>query len=261
MQVSNKNSQVEKLEEEKGFRLMEEFMKNQPEEIKEKVRRWVILSKIKPQDPLFLLLLACRVFIVLLDKAPEAITDIYERKNAEFCTAYLEFLDKQTEQFKGHLNETDKYLNKIQTIATTNCEAKIAKGIGEILSKNGIEGYQKWSLSPRLFLKILGAASTALVMVGGFIGGYSFAVSGYATKEAVHLTPEEQVLLKWAKSREGQLARDLVTWNEDLLDKSCKKKVEALGVTIQIGKAQATNGYCWLWVEPASKRKFKVAES
>ena len=264
MEDLNTNSKVIEIEKQKGLKLLEEVLKYQPEETKEKIYWWIKVSKVKPQDPLFLLLLGCRVVQVLFEKAPDEISGIYEQKNSELYSEYVKFLERLQEQFSQHLNETDTYLKRLENLAIQSTREKLAKAVNQIIeeSKKSDRGsVLKWSFSPQILFKILGAASTALVMVGGFIGGSLYTARNYAVREAVYLNAEEQVLLKWAKSREGQLARDLVTWNEDLLDKSCKKKVEALGVTIQIGKAQATNGYCWLWVEPASKRKFKVAES
>lgn len=75
------------------------------------------------------------------------------------------------------------------------------------------------------------------------------------------LTLDEAETLRWAKSREGKLARNLVQWNDDLLTNlDCTKDVERLGVTLNVQGKPSTFGYCALWVVPPEERRFEKSK-
>jgi predicted lipid carrier protein YhbT len=72
------------------------------------------------------------------------------------------------------------------------------------------------------------------------------------------LSASDAQLLKWAKSKEGRLAQNLVEWNSDYLEnRRCTQEVQDLGVELTVGDRVATSGYCVLWVVPPDQREFK----
>ncbi len=75
------------------------------------------------------------------------------------------------------------------------------------------------------------------------------------------LTLEQVETLRWAESQEGQLARNVIKWNAGLLDNlDCLNDVKHLNVTLKVQGREAQSGFCVLWTQPPSQRRF-VSES
>jgi polyhydroxyalkanoate synthesis regulator phasin len=101
--------------------------------------------------------------------------------------------------------------------------------------------------------------SVVMVAIGAGLGWAStqLAKPELAPGAPRQLTLDEAETLRWAKSREGKLARNLVQWNDDLLaNLDCTKDVDRLGVTLNVQGKPSTFGYCALWVVPPEQRKF-----
>jgi hypothetical protein len=248
------NTDIEAIKSNRKYALMEEVLKHQPEDVKERVRWLVELSGIRPNDPIFLILLSCRIVHVLLEKAPQNIGDGFDASLVKLAASLEKYLEKLEESQKIHFDKEKKHYQQLEAAALKISEAKVNSAIERILADNDLS--RKGKISPRIWAIIATGAVGVTSMLTGLLAGWGWTTGQYARTDAVYLSREELNLLDWAKSDRGRYAKELFAWNDDLGDRSCQKKVKDLGVTIQIGTATATSGYCWIWVEPSSKRTY-----
>ena len=228
--------------------LMEETLADYPESIQKKVRGIVKISGISEKDPLFLILLICRITHVLIEDAPELIRDSFDNGRVSLIR------ELETERNK-FVTAQNRSIEKHQQAAVDVSVARLTKILERELSQRGIPSRRK--ISPKLLGVISTSAVGIVCLLMGFAGGWSFEAAALGKDNLTRLSAEDRVALNWLKSREGQLAKNILSWNEDLADKSCKNKVKDLNVTIQIGASKAISGYCWVWVEAPNKRRFE----
>ena len=247
---NNNLEQLDKLRkiESKAKSLMEEVLEDYPESTKKKVRGIVKLSGISERDPLFLILLVCRITHVLVEDAPAQIARTFEQGRVSL----LRLFDDEKNKL---LDVQGKSLELHRQAAIDVTVAKITTILEKELEQRGLNDKRK--VSPQL-IGVISTATTAVIsLLIGFGAGWSFDVAALGKDNLTRLSASDEVALNWIKSQEGVLAKNIVTWNEDLSDKSCESKVRDLNVTIQIGTAKALSGYCWLWVEPPDRRRFE----
>ena len=135
-------------------------------------------------------------------------------------------------------------------------EAEIAKSVNRLLEQQDkAKPSRKW-----LKRSALGVGGLFLFGLGAFIS-YRYAQMQYQST----LEVENRERLTWARSKEGQLAKQIMAWNPGLVDGSCSKNVARLGIGWGevltsdgeiVGNRKATTGYCIVWRVPPDKRKF-----
>ncbi|MGP1373389.1 MAG: DUF6753 family protein [Almyronema sp.] len=193
---------------------------------------------LKKDDPLFLIALASSSVQALLEETPKQLQHTIE-------IACQQALDR-----------VDNY----EKAAKRGIERQIAEAVKELIQKAGASKAQVTIKS------LIAAGAIAFGFLGlGLLGGWGYgqwrqSQVEMASGEPRQLTLEEAEALDWATSAEGQLARNIVTWNEDLLGGECQQQVQELGITIQIGSHQAKSGFCLLWTQPPEKREFYSAQ-
>ncbi|MDJ0572473.1 MAG: hypothetical protein QNJ53_26000 [Pleurocapsa sp. MO_192.B19] len=217
--------------------LMDQVLMYQPPLVQRQVRKLVRMSGIKQDDPYFLILLSCRINQILLENAPNSL----EKSLDNYFQRVLNFQGDRLEQHRQ--------------VALDISIAKLNNAIAKTLEDNGIES-KKGFFKSLVWIRLVNAISTATALSVGFASGWSFDKAVLAKANTVNLSPTEIGLLEWAQSKEGKFAKDLLDWNEDLLGQECQKKVSSLNVTIEIGSAKATSGYCFVWTEPPRERSF-----
>ena len=229
--------------------LMDEVLMYQPRETQREVRKLVEMSGIDQDDPYFLILLSCRIIQILLQNAPGDLQASCDQSRLEIVKTFDSYIqklrDSQDEIFRQH-----------SQTALDQSIAKVNNAIAKTLEDNNIE-IKKGKFTPRVWGGIISSVAAAIALSVGFVGGWSFDKAVLAKTNTRQLSPEQEVLLQWAESREGKFAKKIVDWNEDLLGQECQKKVSDLNVTIKMGTAEATSGYCWVWTEPPGKRNFQ----
>ncbi len=230
------------------YSLMDEVLMHQPREIQRQVRKIVEMSGIERDDPYFLILLTCRIVQILLQNAPGDLEKSCSQSRLEIVKTF----DSQIQKLR---DSQDEIFRQHSQSALELSIAKVNNALALVLEDNNIET-SKGKFTPRVWGAIISSAAAAIALSIGFIGGWSFDKAVLAKTNTVNLSPDQEVLLKWAQSKEGQFAKNILEWNEDLIGQQCQKKVSALNVTIKIGSAEATSGYCWVWTEPPEKRKF-----
>ena len=245
---------INKLENRKGYGLVDEVLKHQPSEFKQKVLLILQISGIHPDDPLFLVLLACRINQILLEAVPSELENSFAAGTSKFAADFEQCLEKLKNIQAENLQSNETYFQQLEKAALNISEGKINQAISRILDQNDLQ--RPGGISPKLKGMMLMGVAVIVSLLTGMAGGWGWAISDYSQREAVHLSRQDLNLLDWAKSKEGRVAQAIVGWNDDLVDRSCQRKVKNLGVTIQLGTAKATSGYCWIWTVPPNQRTF-----
>lgn len=175
---------------------------------------------------------------------------------------------EQFSTFQESLKQTLQDIQSIQQNLVQSVEALLKKAgdpgllkmLKTITHQNPAIDLTTWKdslLTPAaLPIAIFGVV---MVTIGVGLGwaGTQLAKPELAPGAPRQLTLDEAEALRWAKSREGKLARNLVQWNDDLLaNLDCTKDVDRLGVTLNVQGKPSTFGYCALWVVPPEQRKF-----
>jgi hypothetical protein len=139
---------------------------------------------------------------------------------------------------EGWTTEIDDKLDKASSVAIVQQKSAIAKAVSTLLNT----AEQKKSRS--VFNPLI---ATGLVLSGVFgivmlTGNIIFLWRGRGLTEPVRLTVEEQEILNWAKSKDGEFARQIMKWNDFDLS-VCRAK-----------KAQL-KGRCMVWVVNNEERQ------
>ncbi|WP_016953839.1 DUF6753 family protein [Anabaena sp. PCC 7108] len=188
----------------------------QSDHFKQKVLDVVRRSGINPKDPLFLVLSSLGKFEVLMEDIPGKLNTVVE----------------------GWTTEIDDKLDKASSVAIVQQKSAIAKAASTLLSKTE----QKKSrpvFSPLIAAALVLSGVFGVVMLAGNI---IFIWKGRGLTEPVRLTVEEQETLNWAKSKDGEFARQIMKWNDFDLS-VCRAK-----------KAQL-KGRCMIWVVNNDERQ------
>ncbi|BAZ83803.1 hypothetical protein PN497_19265 [Sphaerospermopsis kisseleviana CS-549] len=188
----------------------------QSDHFKQKVLDVVRRSGINPKDPLFLVLSSLGKFEVLMEDIPGKLNTVVE----------------------GWTTEIDDKLDKASSVAIVQQKSAIAKAISTLLSK----AEQKKSRSVFNPLIATGLVLSGLFGIVMLTGNIFFLWRGRGLTEPVRLTVEEQEILNWAKSKDGEFARQIMKWNDFDLS-VCRAK-----------KAQL-KGRCMVWVVNNEERQ------
>lgn len=190
-------------------------LEGRSDNFKQKVLDVVRRSGINTKDPLFLVLSSLGKFEVLMEEIP----------------------GKLETAVKTWIIEIDNKLDQASSVAIVQQKSAIAKAAEALLKKGGQQQ------SSTIFGSVLPFALLlpGIFSVGLLIGSIIPAWRGGGLTEPVRLTFEEKEALTWAKSKDGQFARQFTKWNDFDLN-VCRQEPERL------------KGRCVLWVVPYEKR-------
>ncbi|MGD1872962.1 MAG: DUF6753 family protein [Mastigocoleus sp.] len=178
-------------------------------------------------DPLFLIMLSTGQLQVLLEDKPNELEQLFNR----WSEAIYE------------------HLEKAKHTAVKGQEVEIRSMVNRLIKHS--ESKERSRL--RIMLPAIGLLITAIGF--GVLTGLSVPVwlaGGYASKEPKLLTVKEVENLRWLQSPQGQLARNILTWNsESLSNLNCTNSVEQRAVVSNAkGKYIARKSdYCLLRVK------------
>jgi hypothetical protein len=208
-----------------------------------KARVWeiVVQTGIDPDDPAFLMLVATGRLEVLLEDSPQEMETMFDQWQTQL---YDRLQTYEKVAIKGHQKAI------AQTVAALIRRTEFERAIHSV---------------PSLIAAGLLLMTTA--GLGGFLG--IVGLSWYQASRPLDPTGLRQLTLKqaealeWATSTEGEFARSLMSWNQDLLSRDrngqlvCANEVKRLGVTLEmLPNRKATAGFCTLWVQPPNQREF-----
>jgi hypothetical protein len=203
--------------------------------VRERILEIVNETGVRENDPLFVVMLATGRMQVLLERSPRELRQTFEYAHQQIFAK----------------------LEDYEQAARRGVEHQVA----QMVNASGRSGGGK----PIQLASWLGFVGGVSLWAIGFLGGAGLmklqqSQVAYAPGEARQLTLDEVKALQWSMSPEGRYARDLVSWNEDLLGGECQEQVEGLvdeqGLTIQMGTKYARNGFCLVWTVPPNEREF-----
>lgn len=213
---------------------LDELLVDKSPEFQAKVLRWTVRMGIQPKEPLFLTLVAIGQLQALLEDSPRDLNALF---------------DQWSEQLYDKLKEAER-------VAVKGQQTAISASVATLLHKTQWEQGTKLST----ILPAAGLLSVAIafgVFIGMTIPPWLYSLQEKDPAGPRLLTLDQANDLRWAASKEGKLAQNLLKWNTDSLSNlNCKKDVKQLGVTLELQGRKATEGFCTIWVEPLEKRKF-----
>ncbi|MFB2879854.1 DUF6753 family protein [Floridanema aerugineum] len=179
---------------------------------------------LKTNDPLFLVMLATGQLQVILEDKPHELNGLFDR--------WTEAIHDQLETAKR--------------TATKGQEIEIRKMVDRLIAYCSAKERSRLSL----MLPAFGLFVAAMGL--GFLGGMAVPIwlqGGYAPGQKITMDAAES--LRWAQSPQGQLARNIVTWNsESLANLNCTKLAAQQSLVAKEKGKAAVSQYCLLRVKP-----------
>ncbi|NJM21347.1 MAG: hypothetical protein HC907_22880 [Richelia sp. SM1_7_0] len=179
-------------------------------------------------DPLFLIMLSTGQLQVLLEDKPNEFNQLFQR----WSEAIYEHLEKaKRTAVSGQEVEIRSMVNRL----IKHCESKERSRLRVMLPAMG------------LLVAAIGFGVLIGLSVRVWLDG------GYASEKPKLLTVAEVESLRWVKSSQGQLGRNIITWNsESLTNLNCTKIPEqkALVKNVKGENISNTSDYCLLRVKP-----------
>lgn len=212
--------------------LLDKVLEGKDPDFQARVLDIVARFGLKPTDPLFLIMVSVGQLQLLLEQSPKDLDALFNQWS-------------------------EALYDKLQTaerVAVKGQQTAIAGAVKSLIQKT------EWEGRSRLFSSVVPAAGLLSAAIGvGILLGMSVPVwlqGGYVTQPR-RLTLAQAEALRWAESREGQLARNIMKWNVGSLDNlDCLNDVKHLNVTLRVQGRLAASGFCVLWTQPPSQRKF-----
>ena len=215
--------------------LLEKYLDRENPEFVKKVAAIVQQTKLKPDDPLFLIITATSTLRVMLEEAPKNLEATYTACNQSV-------IDK---------------LDAFESAAVKLTEKKVASILDNLIKKTQISKLQvQLQTALPIGLIFLITLGLGLVLGATFTRWHDSQIAKDPAGKR-QLTLEEANALKWAMSQEGQFAKNLIEWNDSLLNRECEEEIKTLGVTYRIGNRISVKGFCTIWVVPPSDRSFR----
>jgi hypothetical protein len=149
----------------------------------------------------------------------------------------------------------DRLVQKLTAQAVKDVEREIAKSVHRLIATRELSGAEPWTIP------ILAGCSVLLVAAGG-MGGWAFSQmqrSPIVPGKPVQLTERQVDGLRWLDTAQGQLARDVVIWNDGQIV-ACQTNQTDLFKSSDItvpGYGTVRSGACVLWVVPPNARQFE----
>ena len=225
--------------------LMDRVLEGKTDVLASKVIQLVMKYHINPNDPIFLILLAIGELELMMVDVPLLI----EQLSTEHETRLRVLFDK-------YFGSNDAEVEHRYQAALAVIRQQIAEAVTELIKTTRQEQFAGdiYTLG-KMMLPALGAIvlSAGLGVVGTL--QYHKLKTGALLGEG-KLTPQQYADLQWAQSAEGRQAKEIMSYNQGYVGKTCKADAEAMGLSLNFGERKVTSGFCVLFVDPPSKRKY-----
>jgi hypothetical protein len=217
--------------------LLAEALKGKSDHFKRRVLDFASRSGLSHDDPLFLVLVATGQLEVMLQDAPHTLQLLFHTWNKELANN----------------------LEQVEQVAIERQKVAINRAAQALIHKSLLREGRSI-----IYSVVPAAIVFFFIFTVGFIAGVSIPPwitgllsGGYTKVQSSTLTWNELEAMKWAMSREGKFARNLINWNRGYLDNGeCVKDAQKLGVVLSQYNRKGKSGFCTVWVKPPHERKF-----
>ena len=218
-------------------KLLAEALEGKSEAFKRRVMDFALSCGLSQDDPLFLVLVATGQLEAMLEDAPDTLQLLFKNWNRDLA----------------------RNLELVEQVTVERQKVAIDRAAHALIHKAQLAEGKK------ILTAVFPAAILLFFTLGiGFIMGMSVPPwitgilgRGYTDVQSTSLTWDELEAMKWAMSKEGKLARNLIDWNRGYLENGqCLKDVQRLGVVLSQYGRKAKSGHCLIWAAPPQKRKF-----
>ncbi|NJL78273.1 MAG: hypothetical protein HC836_32120 [Richelia sp. RM2_1_2] len=218
-------------------KLLAEALKGKSEAFKKRVLDFALSCGLSQDDPLFLVLIATGQLEVMLEDAPQTLQLLFKTWNRDLA----------------------RNLEQVEQVAVERQKVAIDRAAHALIRKAQFAESRKLltAVFPAglLLFFILGVGVIMGILMPPWIAG--ILSGGYTKVQSNTLTWDELEAMKWAISKEGKFARNLIDWNRGYLDNGeCVEDAQRLGVILSQYGRKAKSGYCVIWATPSRNRKF-----
>lgn len=225
--------------------LIHEVLEGKSESFKRKVLSFVTSCGLSPEDPLLLLLIATGSLEKTLEDAPQALNI----------------------HIKTWIKQLSTTLDQIEGVSIQRQQIAVTRAAQELVKETIVNTTTDFKGSRNLLgMGIVGGLLAILILwIGVCIGATipvaarEFLGAGYSKTQVDKLTNEEYDAMRWAISKEGKFARNLIDWNRGYLDNgACVADAKRLGISLSDYGREASSGFCIVWAIPPNQRKFEA---
>ena len=236
-QADISDSSEKKTSKTESSELLTEALKGKSEEFKKRVLDFAMSYGLSQDDPLFLVLIATGQLEIMLEDAPKNLRLLFKTWNRDLANN----------------------LEIVEQVAVERQKVAINRAAHALIRKAQFTESRKLlsSVIPAglLLFFTLGIGTIMGILMPPWIAGTLS--GGYTRVQANTLTWDELEAMKWAISREGKFARNLIDWNRGYLDNGeCVRDAQRLGVILSQYGRKAKAGHCVIWATPPQERKF-----
>lgn len=269
--------------------LLDQLLKGKSATFKAKVRDLVLRQGWDVNDPSFAILIATGKLEVLLEQFPAEFEGLFERYRGEQREAEvgMEQLREELQAvIKGMEALGDRWvvgvaaqvqeLRELMELSQDQLRASVQKSLNLAQREREalrLELRQEWELAQKLNLRAVAGlqqrylqgllkwgvlAALGVMGLGMVVGwtGHRLALGALDPAGPRQLSLRQWQLLEWAVSREGQLARNLLQWNQGHLQECIAGRVVGGSqLMLSFQDQPVFYGNCVLWVVPPEKRE------
>lgn len=271
----------------KNRAFMATALQNLSDTEREIVLRTAMETDIKGDDPLFIFLIATGKIELLLHQKPAEIEALFARQYQEWRKDWQKRLKyshalflEHSKTLQGYIKDTQETLEIASAAALDAHSDKITDAANTVIKKAAFTkiSHDAIALTKAAFYVFL-SISVGVVLGLAIPMFYKPPPPEPDPKGQRQLTLEEAKALEWAMSdvgksarenpelvqwasgSQGQYAKELMEWNQVLLQKRggtflCERDAEKLGVVLRLSGRETKRGFCTLWVRSPSERRY-----
>lgn len=236
---------------EQNQKALNHLLDGEPEEARQWVHSFLTQSGSALEDPFCSQIAANAYLAYVIRNKPDEIRSAFEIA--------------ESNMFKRIGTEFDSKRESYQQALSAEVEARISRTAERLIAERlGSPSASEDKSVPGLKIATHKLAASAIVASSGIIGLVLglFISSFLSSKNPITPTATDNHLLNWAKSKQGEFARQLIEWNGDrLVSRKCETETQRNGITLAIRGIQATRGVCAVFVrDPRESKPQQVSE-
>ena len=213
---------------------LDSLLEGQDPDFTARVLRIVNETGLRPNDPLFTILISTSTLKLLLEDSPKQL-----KGTMDYC-----------------LKSMLEHMSAYEAAAAKGTEKRIATAVDRLVEKTQISKAQV-TLQAALPAGLAFVFTLGIGILGGM--AYSRWQFNQVPQDPLgprQLTRAEANALDWAMSNEGKFAKNIMDWNDNLANRGCEKEIDEFGFTYRLGNKEAVSGFCAVWTAPPQERRF-----